>query len=268
MTAVLKQGNSLHLLRQIPDGTVDKVVTDPPFGVGFANHKWDKSLPNIDIWHEVFRVLKPGAHIVAFGDATKSHRLLVQLEDVGFEAGMRMAWEYPNGTPSRQPVGDFHHAQVQRTHEDIIIARKPLAEKTLRENQRVHGAGGLRVKNTLGDGATTKTILKYKKPTKTERNLGVEHFPSRRVNSRKESARSLHRNTARPNHHPCVKPIQLLAHLCHLVGNPGETILDPFMGSGSTGLAAIWGGFNFIGFELMPEYFEGNHPAGATVMRP
>jgi tRNA G10 N-methylase Trm11 len=112
--------------------------------------------------------------------------------------------------------------------------------------------------DTLGDGTIkmTTTILKYNKATPTERNLGVEHFPKRRVIDREESNRSLMKKSMHQNFHPCPKPTALLFHISLLMADPGETILDPFMGSGSGGLAAVWSGFNYIGIELSPEYFE------------
>jgi site-specific DNA-methyltransferase (adenine-specific) len=60
----------------------------------------------------------------------------------------------------------------------------------------------------------------------------------------------------RANHHPTVKPTDLMRWLCRLVTPPGGLILDPFMGSGSTGVAAVAEGFRFIGIELDPEYVE------------
>jgi site-specific DNA-methyltransferase (adenine-specific) len=64
------------------------------------------------------------------------------------------------------------------------------------------------------------------------------------------------RTTARANHHPTVKPTDLMRYLCRLVTPPGGTVLDPFMGSGSTGKAATLEGFNFIGIEQNAEYIE------------
>lgn len=60
----------------------------------------------------------------------------------------------------------------------------------------------------------------------------------------------------RTNHHPTVKPVELMAYLARLITPPKGTILDPFMGSGTTGVAAVREGFNFIGIELNPEYAE------------
>ena len=84
---------------------------------------------------------------------------------------------------------------------------------------------------------------------RTERNLGAEHLASKQVNARKQSDRALHRTAQRANNHPCVKPVALMFHLCRLIGKPGDVILDPFMGSGTTGMAALWNDQNFIGIE-------------------
>lgn len=64
------------------------------------------------------------------------------------------------------------------------------------------------------------------------------------------------RNEGCQNNHPTVKPTDLMAYLCRLVTQPGGTVLDPFMGSGSTGKAAIREGFNFIGMDLDADYVE------------
>ncbi len=62
--------------------------------------------------------------------------------------------------------------------------------------------------------------------------------------------------TKRANHHPTVKPIALMAWLCRLITPPAGRVLDPFMGSGSTGIAAVLQGFAFVGIEREPDYFD------------
>ena len=62
------------------------------------------------------------------------------------------------------------------------------------------------------------------------------------------------RTTTRANHHPTVKPTDLMRYLCRLVTRPGGTVLDPFMGSGSTGKACAYEGFSFIGVDQSEEY--------------
>jgi len=81
----LFQGNNLELLKKLPDNSIDSVVTDPPYGLSFMNKKWDYDVPSVEFWKEVLRVLKPGGHILSFGGSRTYHRLVVIVEDAGFE---------------------------------------------------------------------------------------------------------------------------------------------------------------------------------------
>lgn len=92
-------GNNLDLLKQMPDNSVDSVVTDPPYGINFMAKKWDYDVPSVETWQEVLRVLKPGGHaLVACGTRTQ-HRMAVNLEDAGFEIRDLVAWIYGSGFP-------------------------------------------------------------------------------------------------------------------------------------------------------------------------
>ena len=77
----------LEFLRMIPDNSVDSCVTDPPYGLNFMGKKWDSGAITFDVnvWREVYRVLKPGSHLFAFGGTRTYHRLASAIEDVGFE---------------------------------------------------------------------------------------------------------------------------------------------------------------------------------------
>jgi site-specific DNA-methyltransferase (adenine-specific) len=89
---------------------------------------------------------------------------------------------------------------------------------------------------------------------KTEANIGsVKNSMSRIENGVVTGKRS---NQPKANHHPTVKPIKLMRWLCRLVTPPGGTVIDPFMGSGTTGIACKVEKFNFIGIEREKEYFE------------
>jgi DNA modification methylase len=117
--------------------------------------------------------------------------------------------------------------------------------------------GGYRA---MGDSGSAARFFYCAKANKTDRNEGLDGFAPKRdadriaddgvggANPRNRS------NTAKVNHHPTVKPTDLMRYLCRLITPPGGTILDPFTGSGSTGKAAILEGFNFIGIELDPDY--------------
>ena len=100
------------------------------------------------------------------------------------------------------------------------------------------------------------------KAAKDDRNDGCDHFPMITHQSGMGGAmpmdddgndRDRFKAQSR-NHHPTVKPTMLMAYLCRLVTQPGGVVLDPFMGSGSTGKAATINGFRFIGIERDPEY--------------
>ena len=111
-SAVLLHGDSALRLKAIRSNSIGAVVCDPPYDLAYANNDWDRALPDAAIWKECFRVLKPGGYLVAFGSPKTSHRLTMQLEDVGFILGGRLVWEYPNGTPACQRISDTHHASA------------------------------------------------------------------------------------------------------------------------------------------------------------
>lgn len=253
--SALINADCLDTLRSFKSNSVDAQVYDPPYD-GVVDHDWDKNLNLLPIWEESFRVLKPGGYLVVFGDHRRFHRTICQLEDIGFKLISGMGWTYNNGTPACQKIDDLHHARVKPSIEPMGLFMKPLLEKTYKAHREKHGNSGLRVKNTVPDVKMTKSTFDYRKPTPTERNLGVEHLQTKRVNKRDESGRSLHTTTSRKNHGPCVKPVQLMYHLLKLVTPEGGTVVDAFMGTGATGMAAAWAGFNFIGIERDKSYFE------------
>jgi site-specific DNA-methyltransferase (adenine-specific) len=129
---------------------------------------------------------------------------------------------------------------------------------------------------TFGGNATTKPIeassgsaarfFYCAKASKRDRDEGLEWFEEKAVaqkyglktsvDGREGRSEGNRMNTARANSHPTVKPTDLMRYLCRLVTPPGGVVLDPFMGSGSTGKAAMLEGFQFIGIERDPEYME------------
>ena len=103
---MLLKGNCLELLAEMPDNSVDSIVTDPPYELGFMGKSWDNSgiAYNVELWSQVLRVLKPGGHLLAFGGSRTYHRLASAVEDAGFEIRDQIMWLYGSGFPKSLDV--------------------------------------------------------------------------------------------------------------------------------------------------------------------
>jgi len=465
-------GDSLDILKTLNENSVDAIVTDPPYGLTFMGKKWDANVPSTELWSQVIRVLKPGGHLLSFGGTRTYHRLVVAIEDAGFEIRDQLQWIFGSGFPKSMDVskaidkaagaerevvstrskntathfyengakmgranygvgqGDakiiYENVDIPVTSpstddaklwqgfgtalkpafEPLVLARKPLSESTVAKNVLRWNTGCLNIdagrivseweneeslcsscvalaakKTKRGARATkgsiaaklaeqttsakdhqsladiskmdigcsdgtnqgnTNTSLNIEKSgnpstdqcqmdllstistrsgqitdsktcsscgveiirdttsqakgrwpsnclldeeaaavldkstglkddvsrffycaktSKAERNRGLEDLPLVESGIKNDSGRGFsesdpHKVILNQNHHPTVKPIKLMEYLIKLVTPPGGTILDPFMGSGSTGVAAKNLGFDFIGIDMNEEYVE------------
>lgn len=466
----LLKGNNLETLKTLPDNSIDSVVTDSPYGLSFMNKKWDYDVPSVDFWKEVYRVLKPGGHILSFGGTRTYHRMVVNIEDAGFEIRDQIMWIYGSGFPKSLNIGlvidkkeglaknrgkafvvagqsgqkdretggnlingsnigpykaknkyNGYGTALKPANEPICVARKPISEKTVAENVIKWGTGGINVDgcrigfdmndtnpatnplyryqnkdrykqvtdngqkegvnvaftnslnppstegrfpaniifectcdevikgekgdvkklnrnrkgfmlsgsenntqeanapdnyNDTGDihtdpncpcyqldqqsgilskqskakrkgGFKTEYVggentnkyetLAYNdkgsasrffyvaKVSKKERNLGLDDSEDKTTKNLFGSEQRITKDgyvvdnpteTIYKNTHPTLKPINLMTYLCRLVTPENGVILDPFMGSGSTGIAAMLEGFRFVGCEMDEEYFK------------
>lgn len=100
----LHHGDCLEVLKTMPDNSVDAVVCDPPYGLSFMGRKWDYDVPEVAVWAECLRVLKPGGHLLAFAGTRTQHRMAVRIEDAGFEIRDMIAWVYGSGFPKSLDV--------------------------------------------------------------------------------------------------------------------------------------------------------------------
>ena len=129
-------------------------------------------------------------------------------------------------------------------------------------NYNVYGKMYPRDVETIGDEGFASRFFYCAKASKEDRDEGLENFVEAQttdgnIRSNSETARKFGANsTLRKNVHPTVKPTELMKYLCRLVTPKGGIVLDPFMGSGSTGKAAVMSGFKFIGIEMDEEYFD------------
>ena len=495
----LYQGDNIQSLKKLPDNSIDSIVTDPPYALtsikkrfgkegsapaqygtdgvfqraskGFMGKEWDAELPSVEFWKEVYRVLKPGGHVLSFGGTRTYHRMVVNMEDAGFEIRDQIQWIYSTGFPKSHNIGkavdkiegnerevvgtkismappegekktkfgfdtNFKPTEIELTkgssefegwgtalkpaNEPICVARKPLSEKSVAENVIKWGTGGINIDgcrigttdyigrkgndNDLGvgilaqfDGRKTPPqrksvdkeghdegrfpaniilecccdeviegevkksnrrfeILQNKsegkverienygdkgdihtnpecpcyimdqqsgeskssksnklyvndtegrsvkngasgfrdpnstysdkggasrffyqaKVSKAERNMGLDGFEEKTTGGKGHGLdrRCSHCNTSmlkpedcncdepnwitppKKNNHPTIKPINLMTYLCRLITPPNGIVLDPFMGSGSTGIAAQLEGFRFVGMEMDEDYFK------------
>ena len=369
---MILKGNCLDTLKTLPDCSVDSIVTDPPYELGFMGKSWDNSgiAYSTELWAECLRVLKPGGHLLAFSGSRTYHRMVVAIEDSGFEIRDQIMWIYSSGFPKshnvskaidkaagaeREVVGSrpltgngktmrsgFHQPDgtgagetekqdvfeftapatpeaqqwqgwgtaLKPAHEPIVVARKPLIG-TVATNVLTYGTGALNIDgsrvetteklsigsnnrqnalvnfgmkdnketqeqnlqgrwpaNVIHDGS--EEVLEYfgepqrffycAKASKSERNAGLERLPERNNAERDGRTSGLNsaghqKPTISQKFHPTVKPIALMRYLVKLVTPPNGTVLDPFLGSGTTAVAAILEGFNWMGCEMTEDYW-------------
>lgn len=97
----LRLGDSKEVLKRIVDNSVDSIVCDPPYEIGFMGKSWDSSgiAYDVDLWQECLRILKPGGYLAAFGATRSYHRMAVAIEDSGFTIRDTVFWIYGSGFP-------------------------------------------------------------------------------------------------------------------------------------------------------------------------
>lgn len=102
----LLHGDCIEMMRTLKDNSVDAIVTDPPYELGFMGKTWDASgiAYNVDMWREALRVLKPGGHLLAFSGSRTYHRMTCAIEDAGFEIRDQIMWVYGSGFPKSLDV--------------------------------------------------------------------------------------------------------------------------------------------------------------------
>ena len=216
----LQQGDCLELMKNIPDGSVDLVLTDPPYGTTAC--KWDSIIPFEPMWEQLNRIIKPNGAICLFGSEPFSSAL--RMSNIN---GFKYDWYW-----KKRPV-NFLNAKKQ-----------PLREV---ENIMVFNSGTYYPQGLIYKPRTNKRS----NSTQTNGNHGLENH-SEFTNYPKNILEQIGERGL----HPTQKPVALLEYLIKTYTNEGETVLDFTMGSGSTGVACVNLKRNFIGIELEEEYFK------------
>jgi DNA modification methylase len=288
MMVALLNGDCLEQMKTLPDNSVDSIVTDPPYGISFMAKKWDYDVPSVEVWEEAMRVLKPGGHaLIACGTRTQ-HRMVVNIEDAGFEIRDVVSWIYGSGFPKSLNIHkkdnrcpDGWGTALKPACEFFTLCRKPLSEKTVAANILKWGTGGINIdrcrvgEETLpAQKAGQSKIGTFKRDDMvTPKRQG--RFPANLIHDGSQEVLELFAKTNKDsasrffycpkaskkdrdegNNHPTVKPTALMQYLCRLITPTGGVVLDPYMGSGSTGKAAVKEGFSFVGCELDKDYYK------------
>jgi len=286
-------GDSAEVLKQYPDNHFDSIVTDPPYGIEFLGKNWDKNTGAIEVWRECLRVLKPGGYLLAFGAPRTYHRLATNLEDIGFEIKDSLMWVFGSGFPKAQDIGKQMDKKLgvknewsgwktglKPAHEPIIMCRKP-TKLTSMNNILEWGVGALNIdatrveedrypSNVIGEIDGYQKYFYCPKVNRKERHWGLDMENAPRpgnTNKRKDDVAWMVGNPNATNSgefvprvdantHPTVKPIDLMLYLVKMVTPPNGKVLDPFNGSGSTGMAVKQFGGEYTGIDLDENYVE------------
>jgi DNA modification methylase len=219
-------GDCLDLLRTLPDASVDAVVTDPPYAV--TRNAWDCEVPLDVLMPELLRVAKPNAAIVVFAQGVFTARLILSAPEF-----YRYSWVWDK-------AGATGHLnakkQPMRRHEDIAVfyREQPTYNPQMTSGDACHGRGG--------GSSTTENYGGYSY-TETE---GAMKYP--------QSILRVPKVPPGKGTHPTEKPVALLEYLLRTYTNPGDLVLDPFLGSGTTAVAAEALGRRWLGSEIVEEY--------------
>ena len=321
------EGECVEELERWDPDSVDSIVTDPPYGIGFMGKGWDCSVPGDAFARAALRVLKPGGHLVAFAATRTVHRLAVALEDAGFELRDQIAWLQWQGFPKsldvskaidsaagaeREVVGtrvvpdqrgggissertvetggvstrvvsittpttteakqwEGWGTALKPAYEPAILARKPLIG-TVAANVLEHGTGALNIdgcrfgygdqawpgpgENITGDQdrANGKDRINTDKYGKANPHINRASDLGRWPANIYQCPKPSRGERTEDNNHPTVKPVRLMRWLVRLVTPPGGLCVDPFAGSGTTGIAATQEGVRFVGIEREADY--------------
>jgi len=227
--ADLRLGDCLDIMPTLAPGSVDMVLTDPPYGTTAS--KWDSVIPFAPMWAGIKHCAKKNAAIVMTASQPFTSALAMSRM-----REFRYCWVWDKCVAS-----GFNYARFQpmRQHEDILV---------FYEDAPIYDATGEQYKKPIrykmAHSASDSSKMKH---SRIGQYAIATHMKKRSI---------LRFQKVRKGLHPTQKPIELMEYLIKTYTNPGDTVLDFTMGSGTTGVACKRLGRNFIGIELDPGYFE------------
>lgn len=199
MSAQILHGDCIAIMRDMPEASVDAIVTDPPYhltnqsggprgkgldspharsragasSAGFMGMAWDGGdvAMRPETWAAALRVLKPGGYLLAFSGTRTYHRMACAIEDAGFEIRDQIGWAFGSGFP-KSHNGEWGGTALKPAWEPICMARKPLIG-TVEANWRAHGTGALNIDGCRVDVPPGDVLVEFDRAVG---NVSREHW--------------------------------------------------------------------------------------------
>ena len=183
--------DSLEWLKEQEADSIDHIITDPPYLIDFMGKGWD-SEDNVagskEYWEQALRVCKTGSYALVFGHSRTHHRVMVAMEDAGWEIRDTIMWLYGEGFPKSRNLGDGWGSCLKPAYEPIILARKPF-DGSLQDNWKKNSLGGLNIdacrvraedkaKFPVGEYTTDTSVGKIRPTNRTEDPNPEGRFPA------------------------------------------------------------------------------------------
>jgi len=153
--AILHLGENLEVLPTLE--MVDAVVTDPPYGLEFMGKEWDHGVPGVEYWEAIMAIMKPGAHLLAFGGTRTFHRLTCAIEDAGLEIRDCIMWVYGSGFPKSLDVSKAIDKAAGAEREVVGIDKSRLRPNRKYDSGAIGNVGGSGKSSDRSDNGATKT---------------------------------------------------------------------------------------------------------------
>ena len=236
----LFNGDCLEVMKELPDNSIDFILTDPPYGI--KKSKWDNIIPYEPMWAELKRIRKNNIAIALFAtEPFSSHLRLSNIKEYKYDWYWKKS-KYSNFMLSRvMPIKIIENI--------LIFSNGKLSNHKTAKNKLKYFPQNLKVINevrTKYRGKTNENL--YQRPS-----MNSDTFVAKYKNYPKSLLK--YNNENKPVH-PTQKPIALLEYLINTYTKENETVLDFTMGSGSTGVACVNTNRDFIGIELDRDYFD------------
>ena len=241
LTARLWLGSCLDLMASIPDGSVDLVACDLPYGVTACD--WDKLVPMNALWAEYRRILKPTGNIILTAAGMFSAKLMMAAPDL---------YKYTNIWEKTRATNFFHKDYRTLTkHEDVLVFCKGGLGNNAKVNPTYNPQGLVDLEKPLVSRNGNKKGLWHAR--------GLNANPQRRqtqTNWPTSVVRFASATKVKGAAPETQKPVALMDWIVRTYSNPGDVVLDNCLGSGTTGVAALAAGRSFIGIEKMPDFYQ------------